>query len=84
MTYRPGGVDDVQLTRILDVVAVVGYCPHNGYAPLTGALTAEDVLVTPTMKKSSRFSEIHPNLARFLENMEQLYYCSGKFELTYT
>ena len=51
MTYRLGGADEVQLTlNRLVPVDVLEYCPHNGYAPLTGALTAEDVLVTPTMK----------------------------------
>jgi len=51
MTYRAGGVVEAQSTLNLVAFAeLLGYCPHNGYAPLTGALTAEDVLVTPTMK----------------------------------
>ena len=50
MTYRAGGVVEEQSTLNLLAVAVLGYCPHTGYAPLTGALIAEDVLVTPTMK----------------------------------
>ena len=49
MTYRPGGVVEAQSTRMV-AIAVLGYCPHSEYAPLTGALTADDVLVTPTMK----------------------------------
>ena len=83
MTYRPGGVDEEQLTLILPLIAALGYCPHNGYAPLTGALTAEDVLVTPTMNRSRRFSKKDQkhtvSIFKFrLKKIDLSRHCSGR------
>ena len=51
ITYRAGGILAEQLTFIRSpAIAVYGYCPQSGYAPLTGAWLDDDVFVTPTMK----------------------------------
>ena len=66
MTYWLGGVSTLHHCVTGEPAAsALGYWPHSGYPPLTGRITDQEVLLTPTMKLSAVLSEMQAHKLHF-------------------